>query len=297
MGHVFVSFSSRDVKMARAICGAIEDRGYPCWISDRDVRPGRNYQDEIVDAIGSASVFVLVFSQNSNNSSEIKKELSLASRSNLLVVPVRIEDIVPTGALQYELSTRQWIDIFEDWERAVGRIVDQIRSIAPLDESQTAAVAATRKPFAVRRRPVSYLLSSALVLVGILAAGWWFITPSIAALDYPDADPEKPETRVNSFTIKIVMGGVVQGRAWTRVTSDRWKESYLDENGADVGTTVTLNVVKRMILFDCSGTVVVEVGQPRKFAFIPDKGCEGMPFRISHSSDTWGVASHLEDVR
>lgn len=297
MSHVFVSFSSRDAKMARAICSAIEDRGYPCWISDRDVRPGRNYQDEIVDAIGSASVFVLVFSQHSNNSNEIKKELSLASRNNLLVVPVRIEDFVPTGALQYELSTRQWIDIFEDWERAVGRIVDQIRSIAPLDESARMTVAATRRPFTGRRRHASYLLSTGLVLAGILAAGWWFVTPSIAALDYPETGPENPDTRVNSFTIKVVVGGVVQGRAWTRVTSDRWKESYLDEKGADQGNTVTFNVVKRMILLDCSGTVVEEVGQPRKFAFIPDKGCEGMPFRISHSSDTWGLASHLEDVR
>lgn len=283
--------------MARSICSAIEDRGYSCWISDRDVRPGMNYQDEIVEAIGSASVFVLVFSQNSNNSSEIKKELSLASRNNLLVVPVRIEDIMPTGALRYELSTRQWIDIFDDWERAIGRIIDQIRLIAPNDVSQTRTVAARRKLFSGRQRQTSYLLSGGLVLLAILAVIWWTVTPSIAALDYPDAGPAMPETRVDGFTIKVVLGGVVQSRAWARVTADRWKESYLDENGTATGVAVIHNLVKRMVLFDCSGTVVQEVDQSEKYAFIPDKGCEGMPFRISHSSDTWGVASHLEDVQ
>ena len=53
-GPVFISHSSRDVKIARGICEAIETRGVACWISGRDVGPGENYGDAIVDAIERA---------------------------------------------------------------------------------------------------------------------------------------------------------------------------------------------------------------------------------------------------
>jgi hypothetical protein len=292
MGHVFISFSSRDLKAAQSICNAIEERGYSCWISARDIKPGQNYQESIAYAITGASVFLLVFSQNSNNSNEIKKELSLASVSNLLVIPVRIEDILPTGAFKYELSTRQWIDVFDDWERAIGRIVDQIQSVDAVSANPASSRVAGLPPRRSRIGQRSRWWVPAAVLVVFAAGAWWWLTvPTAAALNHPDADPEKPETRVNAFTITVSVGQQVFKRRWDRVTPDRWVETYLES-----GARITQNVIKRMILADCSGTVVEEAEIPRKYAFIPDKGCPGMPFRISHQSPVWGVASHLENI-
>jgi hypothetical protein len=45
------------------------------------------------------------------------------------VVPVRVEDVVPNDALAYEFATRQWIDLFKDWERDIERLASQIGSI------------------------------------------------------------------------------------------------------------------------------------------------------------------------
>jgi len=42
----------------------------------------------------------------------VKKEIALAGRYNLVVVPVRVEDVVPSDAMTYELAVRQWIDMF-----------------------------------------------------------------------------------------------------------------------------------------------------------------------------------------
>jgi hypothetical protein len=50
-------------------------------------------------------------------SNEIKKELLLAGRHHVIVVPVRVEDVVPNDAFAYEFASRQWIDLFHDWER------------------------------------------------------------------------------------------------------------------------------------------------------------------------------------
>jgi len=69
---------------------------------------------------------VLVFTGNANNSNEIKKELALASQNNLMVIPVRIEDVTPNEAFAYEFATRQWIDLFEDWEKSITKLVELI---------------------------------------------------------------------------------------------------------------------------------------------------------------------------
>ena len=90
---VFVSYATADRKEALGVTKAIERRGPKCWISTRDVEPGGNYQEEIVRAIRDARAMVLVFSDAANNSDEIKKELSLASRYHVPVMALMIEDV------------------------------------------------------------------------------------------------------------------------------------------------------------------------------------------------------------
>jgi flagellar biosynthesis GTPase FlhF len=129
--RVFISHSSKDNKFARAICAALENRGLPCWISSRDVGPGENFMDAIVNAIGAAKVMVLVFSENANNSDDIKREIVLASSAKVTIIPVRVEDVVPKGAFAYQMATRQWIDLFEDWEAQIERLAKWIAATAP----------------------------------------------------------------------------------------------------------------------------------------------------------------------
>jgi hypothetical protein len=126
---IFITYSSKDQKVARTICTALETRGLNCWISSRNVKPGQNYQEQIVRAIRASRVMVLVFTVNANNSNEIKKELALASQNNLVVIPVRIEDVAPNEAFAYEFATRQWIDLFEDWEKSMAELVELIAAI------------------------------------------------------------------------------------------------------------------------------------------------------------------------
>jgi tetratricopeptide (TPR) repeat protein len=124
--HIFISHSSKDRKIAQTICTALENRGLACWIYSRNIEPGQNFQEQIVKAIRAAKIMILVFTANANNSNEIKKELALASQNNLVVIPVRIEDVIPNEAFTYEFATRQWIDLFVDWESSITRLADLI---------------------------------------------------------------------------------------------------------------------------------------------------------------------------
>ena len=130
---VFISYSTKDQKVAQTICGALESRGFGCWFSGRNVGPGENFQESVVRALRAAKVMVLVFTGNANNSQEIKKEVVLAGQFNLLVIPVRVEDVAPNDAFVYEFATRQWIDMFDDWERAIERLCSQISGIIAAD--------------------------------------------------------------------------------------------------------------------------------------------------------------------
>ena len=121
--RVFVSYATADRKQALSVCKALEGRGAECWISTRDVAPGENYQEAIVRSLREARAMVLVFSDAANNCDEIKKELSLASRYHVPVLALRIEDVEPSDAFAYELSTRQWIDAFEGWDKSIDSLV------------------------------------------------------------------------------------------------------------------------------------------------------------------------------
>jgi hypothetical protein len=145
---VFISHSSQDHEVAVKVCEALEQRGLGCWLASRDVSPGDNFQEAIVKAICAVRAMVLVFTGSANNSDEIKKEIALASHYHLAVIPVRVEDVMPTGAFLYELSTRQWIDAFDDWDPAMSRLAGQIRGMAGGPASAPAAPAASTEPAA-----------------------------------------------------------------------------------------------------------------------------------------------------
>jgi hypothetical protein len=126
---IFISYASKDRAAAHTICDALEHRGFVCWMADRDIGPGENFQVSIVHAIRSAKAMILVFSANAANSDEIKKEVVLAGQSRLVVIPVRVEDVTPDEAFAYEMATRQWIDLFSDWEQSVQRLVRQLETV------------------------------------------------------------------------------------------------------------------------------------------------------------------------
>lgn len=168
---VFISHSSKDHKVATAVCTALESRGHSCWMSSRDIKPGENFQGSIVRAIREAGVMVLVFSSNANNSDEIKKEMALASQSRKMVIPVRAEDVTPSEDFTYELATRQWIDMFIDWESSIEKLSQQVETAIPRTEDSP--MSAMRRPLPTRKNNMPLFAGIAAVLLAGGAAAFW----------------------------------------------------------------------------------------------------------------------------
>ncbi|MDQ6929113.1 MAG: TIR domain-containing protein [Candidatus Eremiobacteraeota bacterium] len=107
---VFISYSTHDRESAVAICEQFENAGIGCWIAPRDIEPGQDWSAAIPPAIDSCSVFVLVFSAQSNASKQVVREVHLAQTAEKLTMPLRVDATEPTGALRYLLSGLHWLD-------------------------------------------------------------------------------------------------------------------------------------------------------------------------------------------
>jgi hypothetical protein len=107
---VFISYSTKDQEVARAVCAALERRDMGCWVAPRDIVPGAEWGGAIVDAIAAARVLVLVFSRNSDASPQVLREVERAVHRRVPIIPLRIEDVPPSSSMQYYISVAHWLD-------------------------------------------------------------------------------------------------------------------------------------------------------------------------------------------
>jgi len=111
MAHdVFISYSRKDISIAEAVCERLEDSSINCWMTPRDVTTSTSWEEAIFNAIESSKLMVLVLSSHSNNSPQVVREVCSAVGQGVSVIPFRIEDMPPSGAMNYFLSTVRWFD-------------------------------------------------------------------------------------------------------------------------------------------------------------------------------------------
>lgn len=107
MAHdVFLSHSSADRATAQTVLEGLEGHGIRCWIAPRDISAGSEYGQEIVDAIKSCGTFVVIFSASANTSPHVRREVERAVSAERAIIPFRIEDVMPTGAMEYALRSQ-----------------------------------------------------------------------------------------------------------------------------------------------------------------------------------------------
>ncbi|MGB0452528.1 MAG: toll/interleukin-1 receptor domain-containing protein [Bacteriovoracaceae bacterium] len=111
--HVFISYSSKDKFLVNELVEYLESKGLSCWFAPRDILPGTHYASSILEAIRSANAFVIVFSYFSNESEQVLKEVDRAVNAKLPVIPFRIDQTMPTEAMDYYLCNTHWLDAFD----------------------------------------------------------------------------------------------------------------------------------------------------------------------------------------
>jgi hypothetical protein len=140
---VFISYSSNDKAVADAACAALEAQKIRCWIAPRDVLAGKEYAKEIVEAINGCRVMVLVFSANVNTSPDIGSEVHLAFSRGIPIVSLRIENVLPQGAMEYRLSKTHWLDaLTPPLEMRIGELVASVSRLLSRPDSAVGSATA-----------------------------------------------------------------------------------------------------------------------------------------------------------
>lgn len=202
MAHdVFISYAHQDRTVANAVCATLEAHGIRCWIAPRDILPGSDWGAAIIDAIQEAKALVLIFSSNSNDSDQIKREIERTVHQGIAVIPFRIEDVLPNKTLEYFISTQHWLDALtpplEDHMAHLAETITVLLEKKSVKEKPLQAVGAEPAPsqpqtqpevMAREERPSTILASApprqipyvllfslvGLLLVLVVAGGvWW----------------------------------------------------------------------------------------------------------------------------
>lgn len=89
-GHVFISYSSKDIDFAMQMAGALKKRNIEYWMAPDTIPAGSNYAKEIPKAIKECNLFLLIYSENAQQSIWVEKEVDMAvcNRKNILPVCV-----------------------------------------------------------------------------------------------------------------------------------------------------------------------------------------------------------------
>ena len=91
MSDIFLSYKSEDKEKAHKIAAAIENNGYSVWW-DRIIPPGQPYYDVIEEELKSADCVVVLWSNKSVESLNVKTEANEGYNRRILI-PVLIENV------------------------------------------------------------------------------------------------------------------------------------------------------------------------------------------------------------
>ena len=141
MAHdVFVSYATDDKVTADAVVAKLEQQQIRCWVAPRDIPPGKDYAQALVQAINGSSVLVLVFSSKANASPHVLREIERAASRGIPILPLRIEDVTPSESMEYFISGTHWLDALTPPLRQ--HLEQLTRSVASLLEADSAATTA-----------------------------------------------------------------------------------------------------------------------------------------------------------
>jgi len=111
--YVYLCFAREDRAVAETVCRALEGAGIHCWMAPRDILPGTDWEASINQAIEDSSVVIPLISSHFDENRKVQREFIRARDMNKAIIPLRVEDILPTGALRYLLISFQSVDAFD----------------------------------------------------------------------------------------------------------------------------------------------------------------------------------------
>lgn len=112
--YIFISHSSFNAKVALELCAALEKEGHQCFLAPRDIRPGHEYAEEIINGIDRSDSMIVLLSDKSNHSPHVLREVERAVSKSIPIIIYKLEEVVLTKSMEYFLMAHQWMNSEND---------------------------------------------------------------------------------------------------------------------------------------------------------------------------------------
>ncbi len=114
--YVFISYASADRERVLPIVDRLEAAGVKTWIDREGIHGGANYALEITEALKSSAAILLMCSEASLTSRNVKQEIALGWKYDRPYVPLLLEPVTIPGDVEYWLEAAQWISLHDQQE-------------------------------------------------------------------------------------------------------------------------------------------------------------------------------------
>lgn len=138
MHDVFISYSHHDAEIRAEIVEKLESAGIRCWYAPRNIQAGEEWADAITRGLKDSRALILIFTEASNDSSQVLREVGLAVDLKKPIFPCRCDETIPSGSMQYYLSTLHWLDFTDEDDEFPDELPELIRT--KLSEEKPAEV-------------------------------------------------------------------------------------------------------------------------------------------------------------
>lgn len=171
---VFISYSHKDKITTDLMCDTLEENGIKCWVAPRDILPGSEWSGAIIHGIESTKIMVLVFSNHSNISGQVVREVERAVSKNIIIIPFKIEDVKMSPSMEYLVSMSHWLNACDQpLENKLTELVENIKKLMqaknPFNQNNTSENIGntnSKSPYCPRKINLTLAFSYGKVVAG-----------------------------------------------------------------------------------------------------------------------------------
>jgi hypothetical protein len=120
---LFISYSRVDSEFAIKLVRDLKAGGVAAWLDQVDIGPGVNWDEQIERALGLAEVVLVILSQHSATSENVKNEISHALELKKQVVPI----VVTKAPVPLIITRLQREDFTGNYEAAFSKLMLRLR--------------------------------------------------------------------------------------------------------------------------------------------------------------------------
>jgi hypothetical protein len=125
--QIFISYSHSDTAFAAKLAKDLEKVGYEVWFDRTDIKTGSRWDDEIVKGLDASNIFIVLLSDASTESQNVKDEIGYALDHNKQILPLLIKPC----EVPFRLRRVQYVDFSKlKYGEGIQTVLDIIKSFS-----------------------------------------------------------------------------------------------------------------------------------------------------------------------